>query len=238
MALNGEIVPVGELADGDVKRMFTLMDTHFSDMEWERFLLDLKEKETVLLMRNPEDGQVEGFSTAMVIDTELDHESIRTVFSGDTIINREFWGEKTLGILWLQYVFQVKKESPDKRVFWFLISMGYKTYRLLRLFFKDYWPRHSVPTPAFEQKLIDHLGASKFGQHFNKERGIISFSGSREKLRCGVAEVDSSKLGDKDIAFFVEKNPGWVHGDELLSIAEISKENLNRRIARTFSLNV
>lgn len=237
MALNGEIVAVKDLKDADVDRMYTLMDAHFEDMEWERFKSDLLEKETVLLMRNPDGGLVEGFSTAMTIDTVVDDVPIRAVFSGDTIINKEFWGEKTLGILWLQHVFNIQKVSGDRRVFWFLVSMGYKTYRLMRLFFKNYWPRHSAQTPEFESHLIDHLGCLKFEENFNPANGVISFDGSREKLRCGVAEVDQSRLADKDIAFFIKRNPGWNKGNELVCVAEICGDNLRPRIARTFSVN-
>jgi hypothetical protein len=207
-------------------------------MEWERFNADLLEKETVLLMRNPDGGLVEGFSTAMTIDTFVDDVPIRAVFSGDTIINKEFWGEKTLGVLWLQHVFNIKKTSGDRRVFWFLVSMGYKTYRLMRLFFKNYWPRHSAITPEFETTLINHLGRLKFAANFNPLNGVISFDGSREKLRCGVADVDESRIADKDIAFFIKRNPGWNKGNELVCVAEICGENLRSRIAKTFSLDV
>jgi len=238
MALNGEIVSIDRLTKPDKKRMYSLMDAHFDGMEWHRFKKDLSEKDTALLMRNPDNNQIEGFSTAMIIDVVLDGTEIRTVFSGDTIINQKYWGEKTLGILWLQYVFDVRKKSEGKRVFWFLISMGYKTYRLMRLFFKNYWPRYNASTPDFEKKLINHLGQLKFSANFDPTRGVISFQGTREKLRCGVAEVDSSKLSDKDIAFFVNRNPGWNKGDELVCVAEISKENLRPRIARTFSLEL
>lgn len=237
MALTGEIVAVADLVESDVERMYTLMDAHFDGMEWERFKADLLEKETVLLMRNPSGGLVEGFSTAMTIDTVVDDVPIRAVFSGDTIINKEFWGEKTLGILWLQHVFNIKKASGEKRVFWFLVSMGYKTYRLMRLFFKNYWPRHSALTPEFESNLINHLGKLKFTFNFDPSNGVISFDGSREKLRCGVADVDASRIADKDIAFFIERNPGWNKGNELVCVAEICGGNLRPRIARTFSLH-
>lgn len=237
MALQGEVKSTSNLSREDIERMFELMELHFDGMERERFDDDLQEKETVLLLRHPETNVIQGFSTSMCIDTEVNSQPVRAIYSGDTIINREYWGEKTLGSLWLRYVLKVQQECPDRRVFWFLISMGYKTYRLMRLFFKDYWPRHSGATPNFEQDLIDHLGKSKFGHNFRKTNGVVSFGGAREKLRCGVADVDEARRKDKDVAFFVHRNPGWIDGDELVCVAEIHPDNLRPRMWRIFKLD-
>lgn len=236
MALEGKAQRVGELTAVERSRMFELMDAHFEGMDRERFDADLGEKEWVLLLREPGTALVQGFSTAMFIDTDVDGAPVRAVFSGDTIINRAFWGEKTLGVIWLRFVLQVQRETPDRRVVWFLISMGYKTYRLLRLFFRDYWPRRDAPTPPSEQALIDHLGRLKFGDRFDAARGVVTFDGDRERLRPGVADVDEAKGKDPDVAFFVERNPGWTRGDELACVAEISPENLRPRLWRTFGL--
>jgi len=234
--LQGEVRASRELAKTDVDRMFCLMDMHFEGMDRDRFDADLAEKDTVLLLRHDETGVVEGFSTSMCIDTELDGQSIRAVFSGDTIINRDYWGEKTLGVVWLRHVLDIQRRSQGRRVYWFLISMGYKTYRLMRLFFADYWPRHSKPTPSFETRLISHLGTLKFGSHYDVDAGLVSFGGRRERLRCGVADVDDARQKDPDVAFFVERNPRWADGDELVCVAEIHPDNIRPRMWRIFKL--
>ena len=236
MALLGEVISTSDLSRDDIERMFQLMDLHFDGMDRKRFDEDLKEKESVLILRHPDNSVIQGFSTSMCIDTEVEGVPVRAIYSGDTIINREYWGEKTLGTIWLRHVLKVQKSCPDRRVFWFLISMGYKTYRLMRLFFKDYWPRYSAETPSFEQALIDHLGKAKFGENYKTEGGIISFNGTREKLRCGVADVDEAKRKDRDIAFFVNRNPRWIDGDELVCVAEIHRNNLRPRMWRIFNL--
>ena len=237
MALLGEVKATSDLSREDTERMFELMDLHFDGMDRSRFDADLKEKETVLTLRHPDDMTIQGFSTSMCIDTDVDGVPVRAIYSGDTIINREYWGEKTLGTIWLRHVLNVQQSCPERRVFWFLISMGYKTYRLMRLFFKDYWPRYSAETPSFEQSLIDHLGNAKFGDNYKSEGGIITFGGTREKLRCGVADVDEARRKDRDIAFFVNRNPGWMNGDELVCVAEIHPDNLRPRMWRIFKLD-
>ena len=237
MALKGEIISAKDVSSKDIDRMFVLMDEHFLSMDASRFRKDLSEKDSVLILRHPESGIVQGFSTSLSIDTVLDGQQVRAVYSGDTIINKEFWGEKTLGVLWLRHVLRIQREVPEKKVYWFLISMGYKTYRLMRLFFKQYWPRYDESTPLFERKLMDHLAQMKFASNYCPKTGIISFEGKREKLRCGIADVDESRRKDRDISFFVKANPRWQQGDELVCLAEIHPDNLRPRMWRIFKLD-
>ena len=114
--------------------------------------------------------------------------------------------------------------------------MGYKTYRLLRLFFKEYWPRHEKPMPTFERALLDDLGTAKFGDHYDAGRGVVTFAGTRERLRPGIADVVPSRLRDPDVAFFVDNNPGHERGDELACLAEINSVNIRSRMWRVFHL--
>jgi hypothetical protein len=41
-------------------------------------------------------------------------------------------------------------------------------------------------------------------------------------------ELPSGRLADPHIAFFLERNPGWKEGDELVCLTEIAEENLTR----------
>lgn len=211
--------------------MADLLDDHFEGVVFERFREDLAEKHWVLIIRD-EAGVIQGFSTAKLMDAEVDDEPVRAIYSGDTIINRQYWGDKILGTLFLRFVIDVAKQCPDRRVFWFLISMGYKTYRLLRLFFHEYYPRHDAETPSWAQKVLDTLGMAKFGEHYDPATGVVSFSGERERLREGVADVTEAHLKHDDIRFFVERNPGHKDGDELACIAEIRPENFTRGARR------
>ena len=50
---------------------------------------------------------------------------------------------------------------PRAEFYWFLISKGYKTYRFLPLFFREFYPRHDAPTPAWAKEILDALGRHK-----------------------------------------------------------------------------
>lgn len=231
MALTGECRDIPSLSKAEVARMFELLDDHFEGVEADRFEGDLSEKHWVLVIRDDE-GVIQGFSTAMLMDADVEGEAVRAIYSGDTIINRAYWGDKILGTLFLRFVIDVAKRCPDRRVFWFLISMGYKTYRLLKLFFHDYHPRWDVETPPWAKNVLDTLGRCKFGEHYDAARGVVSFSGKRERLRKGVADVTEAHLRHPEIRFFVERNPNHEDGDELACIAEIRPENFTRAAKR------
>ena len=117
MRLDGQVREVTSLFRSEKERMFELMDFHFVGMVFDRFVEDLAEKEWVLLLRDVEEGTIQGFTTAMFIDREVQGVPIRAVYSGDTIINKEYWGEKTMGVLWLKFVLDAHRRCPDRRLF-------------------------------------------------------------------------------------------------------------------------
>jgi hypothetical protein len=54
-------------------------------------------------------------------------------------------------------------------------------------------------------------------------------------LRPGLVEVPPGRAADPDVRFFLERNPGYVRGDELVSLTSLEPENLTpagRRMLR------
>jgi len=174
---------------------------------------------------------VQGFSTLMRISATLDEEPIVAFFSGDTIIDRSYWGETILSRIWAQVVFgevdALERASPGTRAFWFLICSGYKTWRFLPLFFRRFYPTADEPTPPTHQRILDTLGARKFGDQYVAGSGIVRFH-TATPLRRGVADLTDERLRDPHVAFFARANPGHADGDELACLAELSRTNLTR----------
>jgi len=234
--LLGEVRSVTELDPAQRERMFELMHGHFEAVDRDRFGRDLDEKQWVLCLSCVETGVLQGFSTAMAVDLELDGQPVRALFSGDTIIQREYWGERTVGKLWLRFALDQHRRRDGRRLYWFLISMGHRTYRLLRIFFDSYWPRRDQETPTFERQLIDALAGRKFGDRYDPQRGVVVHEPGSERLRPDVAQIPEKKTQDRDIAFFLRRNPGWERGDELACLTEIAPGNIRRSARRAFQL--
>lgn len=223
--IQSRIVSVAKLAPGDARTMYEIFARHYDCVSLEQFLIDLSEKDCVLMLRNANDA-ICGFSTQKVFRVTVGGTAVRAVFSGDTIVDRAYWGEQELGRCWCRYVSSVYWEEPDVPLYWFLISKGYRTYLYLPLFFESFYPNCETPTPAFEQRVLDTLASAKFPDHYRPESGLIEFPQSQGQLKPHLAEIAARRLRDPQVRFFLKRNPGYAAGHELACLAEISPSNM------------
>jgi hypothetical protein len=211
--------------------MYALLSTYFAGTRRSQFDTDLSEKESVVLLRDLDTGEIQGFSTFMRIGISVDERDMVAFFSGDTIVEARYWGETILSRLWSQTVFaeadRIVADQPSTRCFWFLICSGYKTFRFLPVFFRRFYPNPELRTPGDVQRILDTLGQAKFGAQYDAASGVVRFE-QATPLRHGIADVTEQRLRDPLVAFFTSMNPGHARGDELACITEISRSNLTR----------
>ena len=236
--LAGTVVAHAALTTEERRQMYALLRRYFSGTDRAVFDTDLREKESVILLRDIQSGRIQGFSTLMRMISSVDGNQVVAFFSGDTIIDREYWGETVLSRIWGQTVLKeadrLLAECPGASVYWFLICSGYKTWRFLPLFFRQFYPNAETPTPPHIRRMLDTLGTTKFGDQYLPGRGIVRFRRATP-LRDGVAEITEERLRDPQVAFFARMNPGHAEGDELACVAELSRSNLTRAAHRLMS---
>lgn len=236
--LTASVVPVGVVGLNDRRDMYGLLRAYFSGTTRARFEADLREKEHVILLRDAGSGRVQGFSTFMRIAMEIAGTNVVAFFSGDTIVDREFWGETVLSRTWGETIVteadRIHAQQPETAVYWFLICSGYKTWRFLPVFFREFYPNPDVETPPRVRRIIDTLGTARFGDEYSCDAGVVRFR-HPTPLRDGVAALTEERLRDSRIAFFARMNPGHANGDELACLAELSRENLTRAGLRMVS---
>lgn len=223
-----------DLTAETVEEMFNLFRENFEQTSFDIFTRDLENKNWVILIRDSERGAIQGFSTLALYETEYDGNRISVVYSGDTIIRREYWGTPQLPSTWIRTVLE-KSAHMAQPLYWLLISSGYKTYRFLTVFYKEFFPRHDQPTPPRMQSLMDQLAEARFGADYLKKLGVVRFRNGATPLREGVAAVTDERLHDPHVAFYIERNPGHVDGDELVCITRVHPDNFTpagRRMAR------
>lgn len=225
MKLNGRLVPVSDLSDAQRNEMFSLMATYYEHTDRIVFEADLDEKQWVILLQDPSDCVVRGFSTQMMLDLVVDGRPIRALFSGDTIVDHDHWSQNPLAKIWGQFALSLIDDARSEPLYWFLMTKGYKTYRFLPVFFHEFYPRYDDPTPAWASRVIDALGRRKYPTNYDSHVGIVPADRFGCRLRSQVAEITSRRLQDPHIRFFVEKNPDHAHGDELCCIAPLTREN-------------
>ena len=231
--LTSQTVHRAELLQHTIEEMFAVFNENFALTSPEIFKRDLNGKDWVILLRD-EQNCVQGFSTLALYETEFEGQKTSVVYSGDTIIRREYWGTPQLPSTWIKTVLE-KSANMVQPLYWLLISSGYKTYRFLTVFYKEFYPRYDVPTPPDIQSLMEHLASQRFGSDYQCEEGLVRFRDGATPLREGVAEVTGQRLHDPHVAFYLEHNPGYINGDELVCITRVHPDNFTpagRRMAR------
>lgn len=236
--LEGEVLRVSEVHQRDREQMFSLMNQYYANVRQDAFDSDFDSKHWVIVARCPANGKVAGFSTQWFGDYTIEGDSIGVLYSGDTIIDRQYWSRNPLASLWGRLALQLIDRNPTRTLVWFLISKGYKTYRYLPVFFKEFYPNPAIPTPKKHQRILDHVAKSKFAHRYLQSRGVIAAEPNGCRLRESVADVTKQRLRDDFIRYFNQVNPGHASGDELCCIAPLTRNNFNDAAYRMISRHV
>lgn len=217
---------IDSLTDIQIEQMFSVFSKYYQGVDREKFVNDLKNKDAIFLLYSKKDRTLKGFSTILKMETISDEGKIvHGFFSGDTVLEKEFWGDGTLGVAFLKYLFKEKIKRPFTPLYWFLISKGYKTYLLMANNFGTHWPRFEQKTPVNICRIMNTFAHSLYGDQYLAGHGIIRLDESEIKgpVKIGVANITNEMMQEnKRISFFATKNPGWNEGDELCCLAEMS----------------
>ncbi|HWA25746.1 MAG TPA: hypothetical protein VG734_08805 [Lacunisphaera sp.] len=213
--------------------MFALLDGHFAGVTPAQFAADLAGKSHVILLEG--DGRLVGFSTLLIYETFHRGEPVTVVYSGDTIVAPEAWQSPVLARAWIATVNDLRREFSRGRFYWLLLTSGFRTYRFLPVFWREFFPTFDRPTPTATQALMDQLAREKFGDTYDPVRGVVRFP-RPQCLRPALAALPPGRESDPHVAFFLARNPGHLQGDELVCVTELTAANLTpagrRMVAR------
>lgn len=215
-------VRVKRISRADVERMYQLFAEYYQNHTLESFEHDLYEKNHVIILRDRENKSIQGFSTLQRVPLKKFGKKVIGVYSGDTLISKDYWGSKSLGVEFLKYLWKLKVRRPGTAVYWFLISKGYKTYMIMANNFSIHYPRYETVTPPEYKTLMNDFYSQKFGDAYHADKDLIIHPGKSCALKDHVADITPELLRDPKIAFFNDKNPGWIQGDEIACIAKMT----------------
>jgi hypothetical protein len=221
LRLHASIMREDELDPQSRDAMWALFSTYYADVTREHFERDLGEKDHVIVLRCNGDQSLQGFSTITTFKRKVQGKRVVGVFSGDTIVAKEFWRQTALHRAFLSYVVRVKLRNPHRPVYWFLISKGFRTYLLMAKNFPEYWPRYDQPTPAWQAAIIDDFSRLRYPDAWKPELGILQFEKPAGRLRQELAPIDDEARKVPEVRFFEERNPRHADGEELCCIGRI-----------------
>lgn len=233
--LRTEIRPAADLSAAIRDEMYGLFARAYAGTDRARFDRDLAAKRDVLLLRRG-DGRIAGFTSLAVIDATDRGQPIRCVFSGDTLVDPAFWGSQALNFAWIRHIAAIRAEAPETPLYWLLLSKGFRTYRYLSTFARQYVPRRDAPDDPALGALRDRLAAGLFGSDFDPGRGVVAHDPPREHLAPALAGLPETGRAAIEARYFVRLNPGYARGEELVCLCPLDPGNMRpfaRRLYRT-----
>lgn len=224
MRLHAEILRVDEVTPDQRAAMFGLMQSHYANVTRERFDADLARKQWAIIVQDAAETLC-GFSTQTLFEATVDGRPVQVLFSGDTVVDRGHWGDPALAAAWGSFALSLVEEHPADEFYWLLISKGFRTYRYLPLFFREFYPRYDGRAFTPLARVLDQVAAARFGSAYDRASGLIRGDAAKDRLRPELADIPRGRLDDPHVRFFVERNPQYASGDELCCIAPLSREN-------------
>ncbi len=220
--LNARFVPLNRIHIRQIHEMYTVFRAHYEYTDIETFMSDLSKKDGAIVLSEQDTGRIVGFSTIVTLDMGRHGSRGAGVFSGDTIIEPEYWGTRALHLAFVRYIVRQKLRKPLTPIFWLLISKGYKTYLLMANNFEKYYPHPENRCPDMEPLVKSYCDAL-FPGHYNPGTGVLDFGERAQRLKNGVAGVSEELVREvPKVRFFQERNPTWNRGTELPCIGLLS----------------
>jgi hypothetical protein len=232
---SARFVPISLLGDDIRAQMARLYLATYDGSSPALFFGDLAAKDEVLLVRAAD--ELVGFTTLRTFDYIRDGRKIRVVYSGDTVVDRAHWGQQSLAFAWISRMGSLKRERPDIPLYWLLLVKGHRTFRYLPVFGKSFYPHWSIDRSDLKP-LADALAADMFGGDYNPTTGVVEFERSRGHLKPDFALPTGSELDREGVRFFLERNPGFQRGHELVCLCEVEEHNMKPLTLRLFRKGV
>jgi hypothetical protein len=234
--MDGRLVNVKNLQISEREAMYALLSKHFDGVNRDVFDRDLDGKNWVVLLSSSGANQPElkGFSTFVVYEVKFAGKVASIIYSGDTIMDPSAWSSSVLSRTWIAAINILRQEYPNGKLYWLLLCSGYRTYRFLPTFAREFYPRHGVETPAPVRALMQFLADERFGSDYDAVAGVVRFP-HPHTLHGDLEGIPEHRLQDEHISFFDRANPGHPQGDNLVCLTEISRENLTKAGQRIWS---
>lgn len=225
--LSGCFLRVREVSSGDLNTFFDIYNRHYDAVCFEQFKSDFSEKDFVIILKEEDSGKIKGFSTIALYDRIVCGKRIKLLYSGDTVIEKSHWGQQELLKTWCNIAAHIYSQL-DRGVYfyWLLMSKGYRTYLYLPFFFKEFYPCNSLDFPSFEKSVVDDFGRFKYPKFYDPLHGLVIFDQSKGHLKPTIAETPIIKQNNSHVSHFLNLNPGFYKGDELVCITRIETQNM------------
>ena len=165
---------VDTLTVQDITRMHELFQENYAFSPLSTFISDMEKKDGVFVVREKETQRIVGFSTLGIYQFKLGGRKAIGLFSGDTILERTYWGSRSLSQAIALKMFWESCKHPFTAQYWTLLSKGYKTYLLITNNFKEFYPNRKGNSPKLEA-MVKEYSEAMFPGKLDPEKMILDF---------------------------------------------------------------
>jgi hypothetical protein len=222
--------PIRLVSVSHIRQMYDLYAQYYENTSLDIFLKDLSNKSGVIMVERANDDRLVGFSTQTFFDLAVDGKRVRGIFSGDTVIEKAYWGNNALANTFYRRLIIERLKRPFVPFYWFLISKGYKTYLLMTNNFYNYYPNVNGKDEKYK-RITQAYCSNLFPEAFDSKNMLLDFGQDYVRLKEAVADITPDlKTANPHIAFFDKVNPSWRRGTEVPCLAACDYESLFRSI--------
>lgn len=204
-------VPSREVTQDQADAMWSMFQSTYKGVDRSVFEYDYRVKDMVIQLWEGE--KLAGFTSLVFknIDTRI------VAYSGDIVIAP--WAR---GIATIVFFRVWAEEVLRKADWWCSLTSGVRTYRILHTFFKRITPFAGVEETEEETRNRDLFTTRMYGNEYDAAAGIVRLK-NPYTLRN---DTRPPSIDDPIDAYFIHANPGWIKGDELVSLVRMSSGNL------------
>jgi len=202
--------------------MHKIFVQYYHNADLKTFVTDMGAKTGVIILQDKKEKRIVGFSTWTEIELIAGGKKSLGIFSGDTVVEKKYWGNKELQKRFVKQLLKTKIKKPKTPIFWLLISKGYKTYLLLTNNFPNHYPRHDKNNIKLES-IVDDYCQQLYPSAYNTTHRLLDFGDKYQHLKDDVAAITQDMTDSHpDIRHFEQLNPSWRQGTELPCVGEVS----------------
>ena len=231
----GEYRKTKDFSEKDLKQVYRVFEQYYDNTSFKLFKRDLSNKSGAFLVLHPKTGSIVGFSTIKELSLEIEGKKTHAFFSGDTVVEKEFWGTRILPYLMFKYIVSFRLRTVGDPIYWLLISKGYKTYMIMANNWYSYYPHYKGKNQHLK-RIADAYADAYYGDYYVEEKGIMDFGDDYAPLKGEVAPITNEmRQKSPKIKFFEELNPEWKRGTELVCVGAIPTKDIFRYVERFFN---
>ncbi|CUS40349.1 MAG: hypothetical protein KBT77_09500 [Thalassolituus oleivorans] len=205
--------------------MHTIFNNYYENADLDTFILDMSKKSGVFVLKDLTNKRIVGFSTWTEMPITYKGEQAIGVFSGDTIVEEAYWGNKAMHTAFALQAVKTKLKNRGAKVFWLLISKGYKTFLLMTNNVPVHYPSINPDNQrnADLKEVVDTYCKALYPYAYDEKNQLLDFGDNYHALKSHVATISPSmRAENRNIQLFERLNPTWQRGTELPCVAEIS----------------